>query len=162
MTTAPHPIPPVSNVPDRPARRRRRGRRILVSLAISLATLVVLVVAGIVLYIKLDPVPDPLALPTAPASAPAGPVGGTWAVAEGSQAGFRIRQTIMFASNDVVQRTTDISGTVVVAGDRITNATFRVDLTTLANPDDGRRRRRWPRAWTPSTIRTRPSPSPSH
>lgn len=133
MTTAPRTTAPTSNVPGRPARKPRWGRRIL----IGLAALVVLVVAGGALYVALDPVPAPLALPTSPASGPVGPVEGTWYVAAGSQAGFRIRQTVMFASNDVVQRTTAVSGTLVVSGNRIATATFRVDLTNLANTDDG-------------------------
>lgn len=117
-----------ASTPATPPRRKRRWvRRTL----ITLATLVVLLVASVVLYIKLAPVPAPLALPSTPASAPAGPLEGTWDVAGGSTAGFRIQQTVLFASNDVVQRTESVTGSLTIAGNQATAATIRVDLTTI-------------------------------
>ncbi|HEU5469499.1 MAG TPA: YceI family protein [Actinophytocola sp.] len=114
---------------DRPARKRRWGRRIL----IGLTAVVVLLVASVVLYVKLAPVPAPLALPATPANTPAGALEGTWDVAEGSEAGFRIQQAVLFVTADVVQRTRAVTGTLTVAGNQITAADFRVDLTTITS-----------------------------
>ncbi len=119
--------------PAAPARRRRHWvRRILVSLGV----VIVLLVAAVVLYVKFAPVPAPLGLPSTPAAAPAGPLEGTWQVAGGSTAGYRIQQTVLFASNDVVQRTGHVTGELTVAGERVTAASVRIDLTTIAS-DNG-------------------------
>jgi polyisoprenoid-binding protein YceI len=45
--------------------------------------------------------------------------------------GFRIRETVLFTGDDVVYRTNAVTGALVVSGDRITTADFRVDLTTF-------------------------------
>lgn len=129
MTTTTTPALPTG----RPPSRRRWLRRVL----IGLFALVVVVVAAVVLYVENAPVPAPLALPTRHTSAPAGPVDGDWQVVRGSEAGYRIEQTVLFATGEVVQRTTHVDGTLTVAGDRITAAAFHVDLTTIAS--DGRR-----------------------
>lgn len=114
-------------VPDRPGRgpgRRRWIRRILA----GLATLLVLAIWA---FIRFQPTPAPLALPAAPAAAPAGPLDGTWAVSAGSVAGFRVPETALGMSNDTVGRTTAVSGTIVLSGDQVTAATFRIGLTAL-------------------------------
>ncbi|MFL6118098.1 YceI family protein [Actinophytocola sp.] len=118
---------PTAQAPQRrPRRRRRWTRRIL----IALAALVVLLVASVVLYVKFAPVPAPFTLPAA-TGAPTGPLAGQWDVTTGSAAGFRIQQTVLFASNDVVQRTDSVTGGLTITGDQATAARFTVDLTTL-------------------------------
>ncbi|MBE1495769.1 polyisoprenoid-binding protein YceI [Amycolatopsis lexingtonensis] len=119
-------ITTTSETASRPPRKRRWLRRTL----IALAALVVLLVAAVVLYVKLAPVPAPLALP-ATTSAPTGPLAGQWDVTTGSAAGFRIQQTVLFVSNDVVQRTGSVAGSLTIADDQATAARFTVDLTTL-------------------------------
>jgi polyisoprenoid-binding protein YceI len=116
-----------SSVRGRPERKRRWGRW----LAAVLAALLVIVVATVVAVVKLQPVAAPLALPDTPAAAVSGPVQGTWVVTGGTTAGFRIRETVLFVGNDVVYRTNAVSGSLVVSGDRITTADFRVDLTAF-------------------------------
>lgn len=117
--------------PATPPRRRRRWlRRILITLVIVLVGLV----ATIHLYVRFAPVPAPLAVPSA-AAEPAGSLPGTWEVVEESAAGFRLRQTVLFAEGDVVQRTDAVTGQLTVAGNTLTAATFTVDLTKLT--DDG-------------------------
>ena len=93
--------------------------------------LVVLVVLAAVIFIKLQPAPAPLALPTAAASAPAGPLDGTWDVAAGSVAGFRVQETFLGMSNDTVGRTHAVTGTITISGGRVTAAAFRIGLTTI-------------------------------
>ncbi len=113
----------------KPASRRghRWGRRIV----FGVVALLVLVVLGSWALIKLQSTLAPLALPTASPAAPAGTLDGTWAVSAGSVAGFRVPETAFGMSNDVVGRTTAVSGTVVISGDQVTSAMFRIDLAVL-------------------------------
>jgi polyisoprenoid-binding protein YceI len=74
--------------------------------------------------------PAPLTLPVATA-APAGPLDGTWTVAPGSVAGFRVRVSAFGIGNDVVGRTPAVSGTISVARDWVIAARLRVALTGL-------------------------------
>ena len=116
-----------------PARNAKRPRKrhwwqwILASMIV----LVVVVAAAIGLFIKLQPAPSPLALPTTAARPPAGPVDGTWDVAAGSVAGFRVQESFAGFTNAVVGRTNAVSGTITVASSQVTWATFHVDLTTI-------------------------------
>ena len=95
------------------------------------AAVVVLAAAAVVLYIKLQPDPPQLALPTARTSAPAGPLGGRWAAGPGSVAGFRVQETALGFSNDVVGRTDAVTGILTISGGQVTQAWFRVGLTTV-------------------------------
>ena len=83
-------------------------------------------------FIKFQPTLPPLALSAA--SPPTGALDGTWAVSTGSVAGFRVPETAFGMSNNVVGRTTGVSGTVVITGDRVTSATFRIDLALNGKP----------------------------
>jgi len=116
-----------AGIAPKPPRRRHWWRLI----AAGAAALVVLIVAAVGLFIKLQPTQPPLALPTAPASAPAGPLAGTWTVAAGSEAGFRVRESALGFGNDVVGRTGAVTGTLTVSADSVTRAAFTVGLTTI-------------------------------
>jgi polyisoprenoid-binding protein YceI len=107
-------------------RRRHWWRWILE----GVAALVVLAVAVTAIVVKLTPGPAPLALPK-DAAAPSGPLDGTWRVTTGSVAGFRVRETIIGFSNDVTGRTSDVTGTVVIADDQVVRAMFRVSLDAI-------------------------------
>jgi polyisoprenoid-binding protein YceI len=118
---------------DAPARNPKRPRKqhwwrwILAGVII----LVVVVVIAVGLFIKLQPTPAPLRLPTGASKAPVGPLDGTWDVVAGSVAGFRVQESFVGFSNDVVGRTTAVTGTITVTNSQVTKATFRVDLTTI-------------------------------
>jgi polyisoprenoid-binding protein YceI len=127
MTTT---IPATSDI--KPVRRRRWVRWTL----ISLAALLVLLVVSVMLYVKLAPVPAPLALPAQAASAPTGPVEGNWVAGEGSEAGYRIQQTALFVSGDLVQRTSALTGTLTASDEQISTAAMRIDLATITD-DNG-------------------------
>ncbi len=72
-----------------------------------------------------------------------GAIEGTWTVdassgefdfdtATGTFAGFRINETISIAPDtEAVGRTGDVSGSMTIAGDQLTEASFTVDLTSL-------------------------------
>jgi polyisoprenoid-binding protein YceI len=124
----------MSHVPPRsgqelqavPPRQRRRLRWVLG----GLLALVVLLVVAVVAVIRLQPSQPPLALP-AGAAAPAGQLDGTWHVATGSVAGFRVRESILGVGNDVTGRTGDVTGTAVLTTRRVSSATFRVSLDAI-------------------------------
>ena len=107
--------------------RRRRPLRWILAAAGALAVLVVVAVA---VFIK-QPVPPPLSLPAGAVTAPVGPASGTWQVAAGSVAGFRIPETALGLSNDVVGRTNSVTGAIVIVGDQVTRATFRIGLASI-------------------------------
>jgi polyisoprenoid-binding protein YceI len=110
------------------AGRRRHWWRWAIA---AVAALVVLVVLAAGIFIKLQPTLAPLALPTGTASPPAGPIDGTWVAAAGSAAGFRVRESAFGMSNDTVGRTSAVTGTIVVSGDRVTRGAFRIGLTSM-------------------------------
>lgn len=109
------------------ARRRRWWRWV----AVGVVTILIVAVVAVVLFIKLRPSPAPLAIPKATAQSPVGPLSGTWHVGPGSLVGFRVQETSIGISSTVVGRTDGVTGTVLVSANRITAATFRVDLATI-------------------------------
>jgi polyisoprenoid-binding protein YceI len=110
-----------------PARRRRWPRWALA----AVAALVALLVLAVAAWIKLQPAPARLTLPVAAVLAPAGPVDGTWQVAAGSTAGFRVQESALGFRNDAVGRTRAVTGTIIVSAGQVTSARLRVDLTAI-------------------------------
>lgn len=74
------------------------------------------------------------------ATVPAASIDGTWSVAAGSEAGYRVREKLanLPAQSDGVGRTTAVTGTVVIDGTSVTAASFSVDVTKLES-DEPRR-----------------------
>ncbi|PZF81343.1 YceI family protein [Jiangella anatolica] len=116
-------------------------RRVFIGVG-SLAALVLLVVGGTFLYINVfsDDAPPPLALETSPppASGDAAELGGTWTVAGGSEAGYRVDEVLNGQDNTVVGRTSDVTGEVTVEGTEATAGEITVDMTTITT-DSGSR-----------------------
>lgn len=154
-----------------------------------LAILAVLAVAGVaVTYVTFftDDSPDRLALSDQPTPTTAGgPAGttaaplagsdlaGTWRVAAGSTAGYRVREKLaaLPAKSDAVGRTPAVTGTVRVDGSgtalTATDARFEVDLTQLTSDEsrrdnrirtDGLQTNQFPRA---TFVSTKPIPLPA-
>ena len=109
------------------SRKRHWGRWV----AAGVVGLVVLLVVAVGLFIKLQPTLAPLVLHGGAVSAPAGPLVGSWDVAAGSVAGFRVPETALGFSNDTVGRTSAVTGNLVVSGGRLTSAAVRVDLSVV-------------------------------
>ena len=86
---------------------------------------------------------DPVAV-ASDAVAGDGSVAGTWNVAVGSEAGYRVREQLanLPAESDAIGRTSDVTGsiTLIAAGDgaQLTEGTLTVDTTTIAS-DESRR-----------------------
>lgn len=89
------------------------------------------------------PAPPPLTLSSsssAPAMDPAAPLDpdGTWVVAEDSQAGYRIGETLAGAQAEVVGRTAEVNGSVTVAGGALTEARVTVGTDSIATDQAAR------------------------
>jgi deazaflavin-dependent oxidoreductase (nitroreductase family) len=111
---------------DRPPRRRR-----LRWIGASAAAIVIVVIGAIAAFVKFGPSAPALALPAGTVRAPAGPLDGTWQVAAGSRAGFRVKEYVIGLSNYVGGTTQAVTGTIVIARNTVTSAAFRVNLTTV-------------------------------
>lgn len=154
-----------------------------------LAILAVLAVAGVAItYVTFftDDSPDRLALSDQPTpTTAAGPAGttpatlassdlaGTWRVASGSTAGYRVREKLaaLPAKSDAVGRSPAVTGTVKVDGSgtalTATDARFEVDLTQLTSDEnrrdnrirtDGLQTNQFPKA---TFVSTKPIPLPA-
>lgn len=120
--------------------RLRRPRHPFRWLAAALIAVVALAVAIPYAYIHVfEKAPAALAVsaPAAPAAATSS-VDGTWTVAPGSQAGYRVGEVLAGQSTTAVGRTSAVTGQFTVGGDAVTRASFTVDLTKVKS-DQSRR-----------------------
>lgn len=105
---------------------------------------IVLVVSGLFIYARyLAPRPvDALALPETgqaqDAGKPLGELDGSWRVADGSEAGYRVDEILSGQPVTVVGRTSEVSGAAVVEGKRLAEATFEVKLDGVATDNPNR------------------------
>ena len=102
----------------------------------TLAGGVVLVVAGgfVSLQSLVGPVPPALALahvrPT-PSGAGSSSIDGTWTVANGSSAGYRVPEEFLWQHSTLVAQTTAVTGKLVIAHAEVSSATLRFDLSAI-------------------------------
>lgn len=66
------------------------------------------------------------------------PVDGSWTVSEGSQAGYRVKEILFGQDTTAVGRTSKVTGTVAIAGTKITSGTVTVDMASVATDKSGR------------------------
>ena len=97
---------------------------------VLVAALVIVVVAVIVM-VKLQPSPAPLALPANSGPTPSGSLDGLWRAGPGSIVGFRVEESAIGVSSDVVGRTREVEATVEVSENRVNAASVRIDLSTI-------------------------------
>ncbi len=104
---------------------------------LAVAAVVTVVLAGpwFVFHVLESPAPGPLRLPTAVGVAPGapapGPVSGTWKVASGSQAGYRVDEVLLGQHHTAVGRTSKVSGGITISGTTVTAAYFTVDMKSV-------------------------------
>jgi polyisoprenoid-binding protein YceI len=112
-------------------------------LVIGLSVLVVLAVGGPFVYIHFveGKAPAPLALSTQAAPSN-GSLDGTWKIASGSVAGYRVKEILFGQDNVAVGRTEAITGSVTVNGTTVESGSFTADLTTV-HSDKSRRDRQF-------------------
>ena len=65
-------------------------------------------------------------------------VDGTWKVTSGSQAGYRIKETLFGQSNTAVGRTTAVTGTITISGTTVRSGSFSVDMTKVTSDQSQR------------------------
>jgi polyisoprenoid-binding protein YceI len=126
-----------------------RGRRWRWAVT-GVAVVAVLAVAGPFVYVNFikDDAPAPLTAATTAPSTPATTVAGqssadavtagTYSVASGSQAGYRVKEVLFGQDTEAVGRTSAVSGQITVAGTRVTAGNFTVDLRTMQSDEDRR------------------------
>jgi polyisoprenoid-binding protein YceI len=140
-------------------RPRRSGPhhwvRWLVGAVVGVVVLASLAVAGTFIYIHFvaGKAPAPFSLstkasgsqsaaPSAPASgnpsAAAASLAGTWTVAGGSQAGYRVNEVLFGQQNTAVGRTSAVSGHLTIAGQAATAGTFSVAMATVRSDQSQR------------------------
>ncbi|MBP2323721.1 polyisoprenoid-binding protein YceI [Kibdelosporangium banguiense] len=97
-------------------------------------------VGGPWLYINVfsDPPAQELALGQGQAGGDAVPVDGSWTVSDGSQAGYRVKEILFGQDTTAVGRTSKVTGTVAIAGTKITSGTVTVDMGSVATDKSGR------------------------
>ena len=121
----------------------RRGR--LVAAGVVALALVLLGAGYWVFVARTSDSPPPAALGAAPTTGPTstgaaadtGSSDGSWRVRDdgSSFVGYRVREQLAFLSspNDAVGRSSAVTGTMQVAGDRVTAVRIQADLTKLAS-----------------------------
>jgi polyisoprenoid-binding protein YceI len=121
-----------------------RGR-LIIAAAAGFAV-VVLAAGGAYVYffsgLRSSPAPLALSTPNASASAaPAGGLAGSWTVATGSVAGYRVKELFVgeTSKHEAVAQTSTVSGSLTVSGDssgyQVTSITFTAALTDLHSVD---------------------------
>jgi polyisoprenoid-binding protein YceI len=124
---------------------RGRRRSWLRWALVAAAVVVVLAVGGPFVYIHFieGPAPAPLGLsdsasPGATASgagsgqaAAATPLPGTWTVAAGSRAGYRVNEVLLGQDNVAVGRTNSVAGHLTIRRSTVTAGTFTVKMDTI-------------------------------
>lgn len=63
---------------------------------------------------------------------------GIWSVAQPSTAGYRVKEVLFGQSTEGVGRTTDVTGSITIDNNAITEGSISVDLTTLKSDQDRR------------------------
>jgi len=115
----------------------RRWRWIAIAAVVAVAA----VVGGPFVYIHFveGKAPAPLSIGTSPApSGSSSSLDGSWKVAAGSVAGYRVKEVLMGQDNTAAGRTSDITGSVVVSGTVVKSGSFTADLTTVRSDKDRR------------------------
>ena len=128
---------------ERRSRSRTRGRGRLVVAGAVLA--LVLAVGGPFAYINFvqEDAPERLGVATATtggdtAAAAGASLDGTWTVAGGSQAGYRVEEVLLGQNVEAVGRTSAVTGELTVSGTEVQSGSFSVDLTQVTSDEDRR------------------------
>ena len=123
---------------------RPRFRRLAAWLggAVVLAVLLAVGLPYLYLHYVKSPAPAALTVGAAPSSAgtasPRTGLAGTWRVAAGSRAGYRVDEVLGGQATTAVGRTDAVTGELTVVGTRATEGAFRVDLTKVTSDSDRR------------------------
>ncbi len=81
---------------------------------------------------------DPATTAAASGADPSGSIDGTWTVASGSQAGYRVKEVLFGQDTDAVGRTSGVTGSLTITGTSVADGSFTVDLTTVKSDESQR------------------------
>jgi polyisoprenoid-binding protein YceI len=131
-----------------------RARRWAYWLIGGVVAVAVLAVGGTFLYIHVieGPAPAPLSLQSGSAAArtgtsasaaastgtSGGALAGSWRVGSGSQVGYRVKEVLLGQNNLAVGRTSRITGTLTIAGTKVTAGSFTVQMATVKSDESQR------------------------
>ncbi len=117
--------------------RPRHWKRWLIG---GVVAVLVVVVGGPFVYFHFieGPAPAPFKLSKPKATTAAVPLAGTWNVATGSQAGYRVQETLFGQSHTAVGRTSAVTGQLTATASAVTSTTVTVDMTQVTS-DSGER-----------------------
>jgi polyisoprenoid-binding protein YceI len=129
-----------------------RGRRRLIwGIIAAVALVAVVALAGPYVYIHFieGPAPAKLELPkatgartTSPTSQSSAPTSslldGTWNVGSGSLAGYRVQEVLLGQSATAVGRTSEIWGSLTIAGSTVTKGSFTVNMASVMSDQSQR------------------------
>lgn len=108
-------------------------------LLIAIVAVVVVVVGGTWIYTIVDKPPAKLTIDDSAGSSSSttvvddGTTDGTWKVSSDSVVGYRIEETLFGASNTATGRTSEIEGSITVAGATVSAAQFTVDMDSVSS-----------------------------
>ncbi|MEX5707211.1 YceI family protein [Parafrankia sp. FMc6] len=128
---------------DSTPRKKRRWPLILVGAVVAVA---VLVVGGTAFYINVikEDAPEEFALDdpgpsTSSAGSTAGDsVDGVWRIIDGSEAGYRVEEVLFGQKTTAAGRTSEVSGSMTIADDGVTEAQFEVQMASVRSDEDRR------------------------
>jgi polyisoprenoid-binding protein YceI len=75
----------------------------------------------------------PTTAPVAAPSSTAAAGGQVWSIASGSEAGYRVKETLFGQSATAVGRTSAITGSIRISGSQVTAGSFTVDMTQVSS-----------------------------
>jgi polyisoprenoid-binding protein YceI len=123
-----------------PAAKRRRLTRWIVAVAVAV---LVVAVGGPFVYFHFiqGPAPKPLSLATVPTSTlkageTAAPLAGTWKIGSGSLVRYRVKETLFHQSGTAVGTAKGVTGSMTVAGTKVTKVTITVDMTSFSSDEN--------------------------
>lgn len=116
------------------------SRRFMRWIVAGVVTVLLLAVGGPFVYFhfiqgKAPPAPTLAATPTSalPPGATLAPLAGTWKVASGSLAQYRVKEEILGQSDTAAGQTKSVTGQITIVGTKVTEGSFSVDMTTFAS-----------------------------
>jgi polyisoprenoid-binding protein YceI len=98
-------------------------------------------------FIQADPPPPPTVDSLTPSTATNGttakpatsaPLAGIWKIGSGTVVQYRVKETVFGQSGTAVGKTSSVTGSMTIAGTKLTAATFTVDMTSVKSDQSQR------------------------